>query len=156
MWGKHCRFSHKTLWIATVSLHTVFFSWFFQNCFCQFYFFNIELVENYNYKSLQIRLNHVGKYCKFHHKTLWIAIVFPTWFFFPVFLYFFSKIFYVETLWIAIVFLKMVFFMIFSKIIFVDFIGESTVVFLTKHCQLLQYFFSWVFFLSKLSLSIVF
>ena len=32
------------------------------------------------------------------------------------------------------------------------FIGENTVVFLTKHCQLLQRFFSWVFFLPKLSL----
>jgi len=34
------------------------------------------------------------------------------------------------------------FFMIFSKIIFVDFIGENTVVFFTKHCQLLQRFSS--------------
>ena len=59
-----------------------FFSYnFFQNYLCQFYFFNIELFDNYNYKSLQIRLNHVGKYCSFHHKTLWIDIVFPTWFF---------------------------------------------------------------------------
>jgi hypothetical protein len=38
------------------------------------------------------------------------------------------------------------FFMIISKIIFVDCIRENTVVFLTKHCQLLQRFFSWVFF----------
>ena len=37
------------------------------------------------------------------------------------------------------------FFMIFSKIIFVDFIGENTVVFLTKHCQLLQRFSLWIF-----------
>jgi len=42
--------------------------------------------------------------------------------------------------------------MIFSKIIFVDFIEENTVVFLTKHCQLLQRFSSWGFFLPKLSL----
>jgi hypothetical protein len=42
------------------------------------------------------------------------------------------------------------FFMIFSKIVFVDFIGESTVVFLTKHYQLLQRFFSLVFFPSKI------
>jgi len=48
------------------------------------------------------------------------------------------------------------FFMIFSKIIFVNFIGESTIVFITKHCQLLQRFSSWVFFLPKLSLSIFF
>jgi len=40
----------------------VFFYDFFQNYFCRFYFFNIELVENYN--------------CNFPHKTLWIAIVF--------------------------------------------------------------------------------
>jgi hypothetical protein len=45
--------------------------------------------------------------------------------------------------------------MIFSKIIFVDFIGESTVVFLTKHCQLLR-FFSLVFFLPRLSLLVFF
>jgi hypothetical protein len=44
------------------------------------------------------------------------------------------------------------FFMIFSKIIFVDFIEENTVVFLTKHCQLLQRFSSCGFFLPKLSL----
>jgi len=31
----------------------------------------------------------------------------------------------------------------------VYFIGKSAIVFLTKHCQLLQYFFSWVFFPSK-------
>jgi hypothetical protein len=48
------------------------------------------------------------------------------------------------------------FFMILSKIIFVDCIEENTVVFLTKHCQLLQRFSSWVFFLAKLSLLIFF
>jgi len=48
------------------------------------------------------------------------------------------------------------FLMIFSKSVFVDFIGENTVVFLTKHYQLLQRFFSWVFFLPKLSLLICF
>jgi hypothetical protein len=40
----------------------MFFYDFFQNYFFLFYFFNIELVENYN--------------CSFPHKTLWIAIVF--------------------------------------------------------------------------------
>jgi len=70
MWGKHCNFPHKTLWIARVSLNMIFFSYDFQNYLCQFYFFNIELVENYNYKSLQIRLNHMRKHCSFHHKTL--------------------------------------------------------------------------------------
>ena len=34
----------------------------------------------------------------------------------------------------------------------VYFIGKNAIVFLTKHYQLLQRFFSWVFFLSKLSL----
>jgi len=42
------------------------------------------------------------------------------------------------------------FFMIFSKIVFVDFFEESIVVFITKHYQLLQRFFSWVFFPSKI------
>ena len=37
------------------------------------------------------------------------------------------------------------FFMIFSKIVFANFIGENSVVFLTKHCQLLQRFSSWFF-----------
>ena len=36
------------------------------------------------------------------------------------------------------------------------FIGENTVVFLTKHCQLLRRFSSWVFFLPKLSLLVFF
>jgi hypothetical protein len=70
-----------------------FLLYFFSNYLFQFYFFNIELFVNYNYKSLQIRLNHVRKYCSFHHKTLWIATVFPIWFFFGVcFVIFFSKI----------------------------------------------------------------
>jgi hypothetical protein len=69
---------------------------FFSNYLFQFYFFNIKLFVNYNYKSLQIRLNHVGKHYSFHHKILWIATVFSTWFFFPFFgvcfVIFFSKI----------------------------------------------------------------
>ena len=44
------------------------------------------------------------------------------------------------------------FFYDFFIIIFVDFIGESIIVFLTKHCQMLQRFSSWVFFLPKLFL----
>jgi hypothetical protein len=72
-----------------------FFYNFFSNYHFQFYFFNIKLFVNYNYKSLQIRLNHVEKHCSFHHKTLWIATVFPTWFFFLFFvfvlLFFFLK-----------------------------------------------------------------
>jgi hypothetical protein len=39
----------------------VFFIFFFSNCLCQFYFLNIELFKNYNYKKIQIRLNYVGK-----------------------------------------------------------------------------------------------
>ena len=54
------------------------------------------------------------------------------------------------------IYLNGFFLMILSKIVFVDYIGKNTVVFLTKHCQLLQHFFSWVFFLPKLSLSIFF
>ena len=38
----------------------------------------------------------------------------------------------------------------------VYFIGKNAIIFLTKHCQLLQYFFSWVFFLPKLSLLVFF
>ena len=38
----------------------------------------------------------------------------------------------------------------------VYFIGKNAIIFLTKHCQLLQHLFSWVFFLPKLSLSIFF
>jgi energy-coupling factor transporter transmembrane protein EcfT len=66
MWGKHYNFPYKTLWIATVSLRMIFF----QIIFVNFIFFNIEFFENYNYKSLQIRLNHVGKNCSFYNKTL--------------------------------------------------------------------------------------
>ena len=40
------------------------------------------------------------------------------------------------------------------KSFLVYFIGKNAIVFLTKHCQLLQHFFSWVFFLPKLSLLI--
>ena len=81
IWGKHCNFFLKiTVDCYSVFSHMVFFLIFFK--LFQFYFFNIKLFVNYNYKSLQIRLNHVGKHCSFHHKTLWIAIVFPTWFFF--------------------------------------------------------------------------
>ena len=134
---------------------------------------------NYNYKLLQIRLNHVGKHCNFHHKTLWIATVFPTWFF-PIFLvfvlFFFKKnylcwfffntepiknlallFFFFKTLWIVALFSHVIFLWFFPKlslsIIFfnielvknynynkVKSYEESVVVFLTKHCGLLQYF----------------
>ena len=138
MWRKHCTFSHKTLWIARVSLNIVFFFlWFFQNYLCSFYFFNIELIENYNYKSLQIRLNHVGKHCSFHHKTLWIATMFPTWFF----CYFFSKIVFVDFIFLILSLLRIYLCNFFSL----------------KHCELLQCFQHDIFlFFPKLFLSIFF
>ena len=65
MWRKHCSFPRKLLWIATMFFPTCFFLFFFifffSNCLCQFYYLNIELFKNYNYKKIQIRLNYVGK-----------------------------------------------------------------------------------------------
>jgi hypothetical protein len=50
--------------------HIIFFCYgFFQNCL-SILFFNIELVDNYNYG--------------FSHKTLWIATVFPHMLFFKI------------------------------------------------------------------------
>jgi hypothetical protein len=116
MWEKHYNFPRKLQWIAIIVFRTRFFSSFFcvlffcnifsQNYLCQFYFFNIELVENYNYKSLQIRLNHLGKHRSFHHKTLWIATMFPTWFFSLFFLLFFSKIVFVDYIFLILSLLK--------------------------------------------------
>jgi len=124
----------------SVSPHSFFCYNFFSNYLFQFYFFDIELFVNYNYKSLQIRLNHVRKHCSFHHKTLWIATVFLTWFFpfflvFVCFFVFFSKIIYVDfffniepinnlallfffykTLWIVVVFFHVIFLWFFSKL----------------------------------------
>jgi len=71
-------FLKKTLWITIVfpDMVFVFFNDFFQNYLCQFYFVNIELVENYNYS--------------FSHKTLWIATVFSYMvYFFHFFLFWF-------------------------------------------------------------------
>jgi hypothetical protein len=50
MWEKLCNFPHKTLWIATVSPRMVFFSYDYLKITFVDFFFNIELVENYNYK----------------------------------------------------------------------------------------------------------
>ena len=53
MWKKYCNFPHKLLWIATVFFPTWFFLFFYvfpSNCLFQFYFLNIELVKNCNYK----------------------------------------------------------------------------------------------------------
>jgi len=122
------------LWIATVSLRMVFFCYnFFQIIFFNFIFFNIELFVNYNYMSLQIRLNHVGKHYSFHYKTLWIVTVFLTWFVFPFF--------------------GVCFVIFFSKIVYVDFffniklIGNLALYFFSlKHCELLQCFSMWFFY----------
>jgi hypothetical protein len=101
-----------------------FFNDFFQNYLYQF-FFNIELVKNYNYNKTK---SYGKSVVVFLTKHCGLIQYFSKWFFL----------------------------MIFSKIIFVNFIGKSSVVFLTKHCQLLQCFSSWVFFFPKLSLSIFF
>ena len=92
--GKHCSFPHKTLWSLQCLSTWSFFLIIFSKKKFSIFFFNIELFENYNYMSLQIRLNHMGKHCSFHHKTLWIVTLFPTWFFFLFlcFVIFFSKI----------------------------------------------------------------
>ena len=92
-----------------------FFYDFFQNYLCRF-FFNIELVKNYNYNKTKSYEESVvvflTKYCGL--------------------LQYFSKCFLFY------------------------FIGKSVIVFLPKHCQLLLRFFSWVFFLPKLSLLVFF
>jgi len=82
----------------------------------------------------------VRKHCSFHHKTMWIATVFPTWFF-CLFLVFFLLFFLKK-------FLCRFFFNI-------ELIKNLALLFFSlKHCELLQCFSMWFF--SKLSLSIVF
>ena len=78
------------------------------------FFFNIELVKNYNYNKAK---SYEKSVVVFLTKHCGLLQYFSKWFFI---------LFY--------------------------FIGKSAIVFLTKHCQLLQRFFSWVFFLPKLSL----
>ena len=141
MWGRHCSFTHKTLWIATIFPHMFFFSFFcvfffvmifskiifvdfiflilswlefsfviffktlwvatvfpymvffydfFQNFLCWFYFFNIELVENYNYNKAKIMWE---KHYSFPNKTLGLLQYLPTRFFFS---YDFFKIVFVD------------------------------------------------------------
>jgi hypothetical protein len=88
------------------------------------------LFLNYNYKSLQIRLNHVGKHCNFHHKTLWITTVFSIWlffFFWCLFRYFFK------------LFLSIFFNIELIKIL-------ALLFFSLKHCELLQCFPMWFFY----------
>ena len=100
MWGKHCSFSHKTIWIAIVLPHMVFFLFlcflfcedFFHNNLCRFYYFNIELVRIYlcNFFSLK------------HYELLQC---FPTWFF----LWFFSKIIFVDFIFLILSWLEFTF-----------------------------------------------
>ena len=80
------------------------------------FFFNIELVKNYNYNKAK---SYKESVVVFLTKHCGLLQYFSKWF-----------LFY--------------------------FIGKSDIVFLTKHCQLLQRFFSWVFFLPKLSLLVLF
>jgi hypothetical protein len=62
-------FFFKTLLIAIVFLHMVFFVFFFPKLSLSILFFNIELVKNYNYIMW-------GKHCNFPRKLLWIATMF--------------------------------------------------------------------------------
>jgi hypothetical protein len=88
--GKHYSFHHKTLWITTVSPYTVFFSYdFFKIVFIDFIF----LILSWLRITITSKVKHVEKHCSFPHKTLWIATVFPTWFF-SVFLCFFVMFFF--------------------------------------------------------------
>ena len=73
-----------------ISLHGFFCYDFFQNFLCQFYFFNIELVENYNYNKAKIMWE---KYYSFPNKTLGLLQYLPTRFFFS---YDFFKIIFVD------------------------------------------------------------
>jgi len=41
MWEKHCNFPYKTLWIAIVSLHMIFFPY---NCFKIIFVYFIFLI----------------------------------------------------------------------------------------------------------------
>ena len=47
-------FLKNTVGCYNISLHGFFCYDFFQNCICRFYFFNIELVENYYYNKAKI------------------------------------------------------------------------------------------------------
>ena len=74
------------------------------------FFFNIELVKNYNYNKTKSYEESVVVFLTKHCGLL----------------------------------------QRFSKCFLFYFIGKSVIVFLQKHCQLLQRFFSWVFFPSKI------
>ena len=144
-----------------------FLFYFFKNCLCRFYFFNIKLIENLALWFFSL------KHCE-------LLQCFPTWFVFMIFSKIISVNFFFNIELIKnynynktksyresiVVFLtkhcrllqyfSKWFFMILSKFVFVDCIGKNTVVSLTKYCQLLQRFSSRVFFLLKISLLIFF
>ena len=98
----------------------LFFYIFFQNCFCRFYFFNIEMIENL--ALYFFLLKHCG-----------LLQCFPTCFFFSFFYDFFLELS-----------LSILFFSYWAGWQF------SFVVFSLKHCGLLQYspwfFFVMIFF----------
>ena len=112
----------------------VFFNDFFQNYLCRFYFFHIELIENYN--------------CGFPHKTLWIAIVFPYISLFSLFLWFLFFYDFFQNCLCCFYFFNI-------KLI------ENLVLyfFSLKHCGLLQLFPTWFFLImifSKLPVNSIF
>jgi len=73
-----------------ISLHGFFCYDFFQNCICRFYFFNIELIENYYYNKAKIMWE---KHYSFPNKTLGLLQYLSTMFFFS---YDFFKIIFVD------------------------------------------------------------
>jgi hypothetical protein len=78
----------------------VFFYDFFQNFLCWFYFFNIELVENYNYNKAKIMWE---KHYSFPNKTLGLLQYLPTRFFFS---YDFFKIVFVDFIFLILSWLR--------------------------------------------------
>jgi hypothetical protein len=87
MWGKHCNFPRKLLWIAIIffSYGSFLFCYVFsQNYLYQFYFSNIKLVNNCNYKFFLTK--HYG-----------LIQFFLTWFFSSFFcVFFFCNIFFLK------------------------------------------------------------
>ena len=93
-------FFFKTLWIIVVFFHVIFWKIIFVD-----FFFNIKLVENYNYNKLKSYRKSVvvflTQHCSFSHKTLSIAAIFFLMGFFPskiIFVVFFLYIKLVENL----------------------------------------------------------
>jgi hypothetical protein len=96
--------------------------------------------------TITSKVKHVEKHCSFPHKTLWIATVFPTWFFCVFFLCFFVMFFFFNYLF---------WFYFFN----IELVVNLALKFKKKHCGLLQCSPIWFFllwFFPKLSLSILF